>query len=96
MIDIEHRLTRVEDASKDNARRLDDLEKRQDNLDALVSTVEVLAVREAVVESDVKEIKSDVKELTGKSGKRWDTLVSQVITLVVAAVVGFLLAKLGL
>ena len=96
MIDIEHRLTRVEDASKDNARRLDDLEKRQDNLDALVSTVEVLAVREAVVESDVKEIKSDVKELTGRSGKRWDTLVSQVITLVVAAVVGFLLAKIGL
>ena len=96
MIDIEHRLTHVEDISKDHARRLDDLEKRQDNLDDLVSTVKVLAVREEAVESDVKEIKSDVKELTGKSGKRWDTLVSQVITLVVAAVVGFLLAKIGL
>lgn len=96
MIDFEHRLTVVEDASKDHARRLDDLEKRQDNLDDLVSTVKVLAVREEAVESDVKEIKSDVKELTGKSGKRWDSLVSQVITLVVAAIVGFLLAKIGL
>ncbi len=96
MIDFEHRLTVVEDASKDHSRRLDDLEKRQDNLDDLVSTVKVLAVREEAVESDVKEIKSDVKELTGKSGKRWDSLVSQVITLVVAAIVGFLLAKIGL
>lgn len=96
MIDIEHRLTHVEDVSKDNSRRLDEMEKRQDDLDELVSTVKVLAVREEAVESDVKEIKCDVKELTGKSGKRWDTLVSQVITLVVAAVVGFLLAKIGL
>jgi tetrahydromethanopterin S-methyltransferase subunit C len=44
----------------------------------------------------VKEIKKDVKELSGKSGKRWEALVSQIITLVVAAVVGFLLARLGL
>lgn len=96
MIDIEHRLTVVEDRSETNKRRLDDLEKRQDNLDDLVSTVKVLAVREENVESDVKEIKKDVKELSGKSGKRWDSLVSQVITLVVAAVVGFLIARIGL
>lgn len=96
MIDIEHRLTVVEDRSETNKRRLDDLEKRQDNLDDLVSTVKVLAVREENVESDVKEIKKDVKELTGKPGKRWESLVSQVITLVVAAVVGFLLARIGL
>jgi predicted nucleic acid-binding Zn-ribbon protein len=96
VIDIEHRLTVVEDRSESNRRRQDELEKRQDNLDDLVSTVKVLAVREENVESDVKEIKKDVKELSGKSGKRWEALVSQIITLVVAAVVGFLLARLGL
>jgi len=96
MIDIEHRLTQVEDETKNNTHRLDEMEKRQDDLDELVSTVKVLAVREEAVESDVKEIKRDVKELTGKPGKRWDSLVSQIITLVVAAVVGFLLAKIGL
>lgn len=96
MIDIEHRLTVVEDRSETNKRRLDDLEKRQDNLDDLVSTVKVLAVREENVESDVKEIKKDVKEMAGKPGKRWDNLVSQIIAIVVAAVVGFLLARIGL
>jgi predicted nucleic acid-binding Zn-ribbon protein len=95
-ISIEHRLTEVEERSKSNSHRLDDMEKRQDNLDDLVSTVKVLAVREEKVESDVKEIKSDVKSLTSKPAKRWDSLVNQLITIVVAAIAGFILAKLGL
>lgn len=95
-IENEHRLTAVEDRAKSNTRRIDDLEKRQDNLDDLVATVKVLAVREEAVETDVREIKADVKGLTSKSGKRWDSLVSQVITIVVAAVAGFILARIGL
>ena len=94
--DIEHRLTEVEERSKSNAHRLDDVEKRQDNLDELVSTVKVLAVREENVENDVKEIKNDVKSLTSKPAKRWDSLVNQLITILVAAIAGFILAKFGL
>ena len=94
--EFEHRLTTVEDRSKSNTHRLDEMERRQDNLDELVSTVKVLAVREENVENDVKEIKSDVKNLTGKPAKRWDNLVNQIITIIVAAVAGFILAKLGL
>ena len=71
------------------------MEKRQDNLDELVGTVKVLADREERVEDDVKEIKSDVKSLTGKPAKKWDNLVNQVISILVAGVVGFILAKLG-
>ena len=98
MMDMEHerRLTEVEERSKSNSHRLDDVEKRQDNLDELVSTVKVLAVREENVESDVKEIKVDVKSLTDKPGKRWDGLIDKIIMVITAAVVGFFLAKLGL
>lgn len=95
-LDHEKRLTEVEARSKSNEHRLDDVEKRQDNLDELVSTVKVLAVREETVESDVKEIKNDVKNLTGKSGQRWDSLVEKVLTMIVAAVVGFIIAQIGL
>lgn len=94
--EFEHRLTEVEQRSKSNAHRLDDMEKRQDNLDELVGTVKVLAVREETVESTVKEIKTDVKNLTGKAGQRWEGLVNQIITIVVAAIAGFILAKIGL
>lgn len=95
-LDYEHRLTEVEDRSKSNTKRLDDMEKRQDNLDDLVGTVKVLADREERIESDVKEIKTDLKEVTSKPAKRWDSLVTQIIGIIVAAVVGFLLAKFGL
>lgn len=93
--EFEHRLTEVEERSKSNKHRLDDMEKRQDNLDELVGTVKVLVVREENVENDVKEIKSDVKSLTGKPAKKWDNLINQVISILVAGVVGFILAKFG-
>ena len=93
--EFEHRLTEVEERSKSNKHRLDEVEKRQDNLDELVGTVKVLADREERVEDDVKEIKRDVKSLTGKPAKKWDNLVTQVISILVAGVVGFILAKFG-
>jgi predicted nucleic acid-binding Zn-ribbon protein len=95
-VSIEHRLTEVEERSKSNTHRLDAVEKRQDDLDELVSTVKVLAVREETVEKDVKEIKDDVKSLTGKPAKRWDALVDKTLWAVIAAVIGFLLARIGL
>lgn len=97
-MDLEHerRLTAVEDRSKSNAHRLDDVERRQNNLDELVGTVKALAVREENMENDVKEIKGDVKSLTGKSGQRWDSLVDKIVWAIAAAVIAFLLAKIGL
>lgn len=96
-MDMEHerRLTEVEERSKSNSHRIDDVERRQDNLDELVSTVKVLAIREENVESDVKEIKSDVKALTTKPAKRWDNLVDKIIMTIAAAIVGYFLAKFG-
>lgn len=97
-MDLEHerRLTEVEERSRSNTHRLDDVEKRQNTLDELVGTVKVLATREEVVESDVKEIKNDVKALTAKPGKRWDAMVDKITLTLVAAVIGFILAKIGL
>lgn len=92
----EQRLTEVEARSKSNSKRLDDVERRQDNLDELVGTVKALAVREENVESDVKEIKSDVKALSGKGAKMWDSVVEKVVLVIVAALVGFILSRIGL
>ena len=94
--EFEHRLTEVEERSKSNTHRLEDVENRQNNLDKLATSVAVLAEREKNVEANVEEIKGDVKSLTAKPAKRWDNLVSQIITLLVAAVVGFILAKIGI
>ena len=96
-MDLEHesRLTEVEARSKSNSHRLDKVELRQDELGELVTSVRVLAEREENVENDVKEIKSDVKSLTTKPAQRWENLVGQIISLLVAAIAGFIFAKIG-
>lgn len=91
-MEYEHRLTAVEERAKSNSHRLDEVEKRQDNLETLTSSVKVLADREARVEEDVKEIKADVKTITDKPAKRWDKVVETIIVAVVSGVVGFLVA----
>lgn len=88
-LDFEHRLSQVET-------KVEALEGRQDNLDKLVTTVSALAVREERMESDVKEIKADVKSLTEKPGKRYDGLVDKAVWAVLAAVIAFLLGRIGL
>ena len=89
-------LATVDSRSKSNTHRLDEMEKRQDNLDELVGTVKVLACREETVERDVREIKTDVKNLTSRPGKRWDAIVDKLIWAVLAAFVTYALTKIGL
>lgn len=93
---FEHRMTEVEDRSKSNTHRINEMERRQDALEKLTTTVEVLATREKKVEEDVGEIKTEVKNLTSKPAQRWEKIVETLITVIASALVGFLLARLGL
>jgi predicted nucleic acid-binding Zn-ribbon protein len=95
-LDHEKRLTETESRSKSNTKRLDEMEKRQDDLADLVSTVKVLADREARVEDDVSEIKNDVKEMKAQPGKRWNGIVDKAIMTLVGLLIGFLASKIGL
>lgn len=97
-MDIEHaeRFAKAEERLDEHDRRFDEMEKRQDNLDKIAGAVEALAVREENVESAVNEIKTDVKSLTSKSGNRWDNLVDKIVWAVAAAIIAFILSRLGL
>lgn len=92
----EHRLTELEITVKKHEEEINTLEKQQANLNELVLTVKELAIREENVEKNVNEIRTDVKALTSQPANRWNGLVEKVIFMVVAAVVGFVLAKIGL
>lgn len=97
-MDLEHeqRLTTVEERSKSNSHRIETVEKRQDNFDKLVESVATIAVRQGVVEDNVEEIKGDVKSLAEKPAKRWDSIVDKIVWAILASVITFLLARLGL
>lgn len=95
-LDHERRLTEVEARSESNERRLENVEKRQDELGDLVSTVKVLAEREHNVEKDVKEIKNDVKNLNAKPGKRWEGLVDKILTALAGGIIAYFLSQIGM
>lgn len=91
-LDMEHRLTAVEDRSKSNQHRLDEMEKRQNDLEELTTSVATLATKQEHVESDVREIKADVKSLTEKPAKRWDGLVDKLLAAAAGAVLAWVLS----
>lgn len=85
-IKLEHRLTEAET-------RIAILEKQQADYGELVKAVTKLAEREKVVESDVKEIKNEVKSINSRPAKRWELIVTTVITVVVTALLTYFLSK---
>lgn len=86
----------VKDRSIRNEGRIKKLEKDQEALNDLALSVKELATDQAHVKGDLAEIKQDVKTLTDKPGKRWDSIVEKLIWAVLAAVVAFVLGRVGL
>lgn len=84
------KIAEIEQRCKVNTHRLDELEQRQDNLDALATTMSVMANEQDHIKADVGVIKADVKKLTDKPGVLWDKLV----WLVVSGFAGYLLAQI--
>ena len=95
-VEIVQKLENTDQRCRSNTHRLDDLEKRQDNTEKLVTAVEVLATKQQAMESDVREIKVDVKAMAEKPGKRWDAVVDKIVWALLAAVIAFLLGRIGL
>ena len=86
---MEHRVTELET-------RVNIMEDHQDNLDKLVTSVVSMTKEQEHIKADVTEIKRNVKELTAKSGRRWDDLVDKIVWAILAAVIAFFLARIGL
>lgn len=81
---------------KSNTHRIDELEADNKALHQLATSVEVLATKQEAIEENVNEIKADVKSLKALPGSRWEAVVKGVITALIAGLIGFALAKLGL
>lgn len=82
----------IDARSKSNTHRINELREHQSALDKLATSVEVLATKQETVEGDVKEIKEDVKTMTGKAGKRWESLVDKILAALAGAFVAWLIS----
>ena len=94
--DIAVKLAEVDQRSRSNTHRLEQVEKKLEDNEQLLTNVALIAQKQNALESDVQEIKSDVKTLTAKPAKRWESIVEKVILTIVAAGITYLIAYLGL
>ena len=92
---IQAQIASVEARCKSNSHRIDELEADNRALHQLATSVEVLATKQETIEENVNEIKADVKSLKALPGSRWEAVVKGVIAALIAGLIGFALAKLG-
>jgi chromosome segregation ATPase len=92
---IQAQIASVEARCKSNSHRIDELEADNKALHQLATSVEVLATKQETIEENVNEIKADVKSLKALPASRWEAVVKGVITALIAGLIGFALAKLG-
>lgn len=100
-VEIEHRITEVEQRAKSNSHRLDNLEPVVQEIHTMSITMvelvqEVKHTNEAVNNLDEKVERMDnrVDEMEKAPGRKWNDAKSTVLNTVLGAIVGFLIAGL--
>lgn len=93
--DIAIKLQETTDRSLRNEGRIKKLEGEHEALHQLATSVAVMAEQIKTMTGSVDTLTAKVDKLEEKPGKRWDGLVDKIIITVAAAVIGFILAKIG-
>lgn len=89
-------LAEVKQRAVSNTRRIEAIERAQENLSKLVTSVAVIAEKQNQMESGIEEIRADVKFLTQKPAKRWESVVEIIFKVVLTALITTALIKLGI
>ena len=92
---IQAQVAAIDARCKSNQHRIDVLEADNKALHQLATSVEVLATKQETIEESVNEIKTDVKALKSLPASRWEGFIKAAVTAVVAALVGWALAQIG-
>ena len=90
-LDIGAALARQEEQIKGLARRMDNLEKLTESVNKLAISVERLTAQQATTDTQIETLTGDVNELKEKPGKRWDLVVTGVITAIIGAAITLLI-----
>lgn len=95
-VQMEHRLAEVEQRSKSNTHRIDELAQEQKALNELATSVALMTQEQKDIREDISEVKKDVKSLTNLPAKRWNDVIEKIVWLVLGGAVAALLAQAGI
>lgn len=95
-LDMEHRLTKVEDRSKRNEERVEKLEEITEAIHDLAKNMELMMQQQQQMGEGLTKLTGDVETLKAEPGKKWRFVVEKAIYFIVGGVMAVILAKVGL
>ena len=90
------KLTEADSRARSNTRRIEQLERGQEMLTHIATSVEVLVSEQRHLREELENLTKKVDVLEQKPGQRWETVVDKALLMAVGALVGFVLVQLGL
>ena len=90
------KLQETTDRSFRNEGRIKKLEGEHETLQQLATAVAVMAEQLKTMNTNVNNLTNKVDKLEEKPAKRWDSIVDKAIWAVLAAVIAFVLGRIGL
>ena len=91
--EVEFRLAALEEDSRRNQQTHKEFFARFEKMSTEYTRIDA---QYANILTTLAELKTSVEELRSKPGRRWDGIVDKLIWAVLAAVLGFLMARMGL
>lgn len=95
------RIRGVEESSKSAHKRIDKLEESQEILMDMNASIKALTEQSQSQKEDmqnfkvdISEVKQDVKDLKEKPAKRWDLIITVMITAIVTGLVSFAISQI--
>jgi len=81
--------------SKENTKKIEQIENSINSIQQLLISVKELATEMKYMREDVTKLDKRMVEIENKPAKRWDSLIASIISIIVGAVMGAVIAKLG-
>ena len=91
-LDMEHRITSLEDRCKSNTHRLDKLEESTTVLNRLATAGEVMAPKQDTMGESVDRLETKMDSREAKPGKRGEGLIDKILLVLAGAFVAWLAA----
>ena len=96
VLELEKTQAAAEEQHKSIFRRVANLEEEQKTMHAFAVSLEKMATSVGNVEKKVDTMCKEVEDIKAKPAKRWETMGMKLLELLLAAVAGYMLSKMGL
>ena len=87
---------RVDERSKSNTKRLDEVDEQMKENNSLISAIKELAVETKYMRSDLNETMQRLKQLESQDGETWRRFKWLIIATVAGVILGTVASKMGL